>query len=98
MLDAYRTHSVGKNNVVVYTDDLDKARLAKSVLNEKGALEVYRKPSDQQKDIPEGMTEQEYDGIIAKAKHNIYFLDPERTYSPNSRGMGDTMDDLGSKD
>lgn len=98
MLDAYRTHSVGKNNVVVYADDLEQARLAKSVLNEKGALEVYRKPSDHQKDIPEGMTEQEYDGIIAKAKHNIYFLDPERTYSPNSRGMGDTMDDLGSKD
>ncbi|WP_326981408.1 hypothetical protein VUJ46_14235 [Chryseobacterium sp. MYb264] len=98
MLDAYRTHSVGKNNIVVYADDLEQAKFAKAVLNEKGALEVYRKPADQQKDIPEGMTEQEYDGIIAKAKHNIYFLDSERTYSPNSRGMGDTMDDLGSKD
>ncbi|MFC3160156.1 hypothetical protein SAMN05443633_102522 [Chryseobacterium arachidis] len=98
MLNAYRTHSVGKSNVVVYADDLERAKLAKAVLDEKGALEVYRKPSDQQKDIPDGMTEQEYNGIIAKARHNIYFLDPERTYSPNSRGMEDTMDDLGSKD
>ncbi|WP_267404718.1 MULTISPECIES: hypothetical protein [unclassified Chryseobacterium] len=98
MLDAYRTHSVGKNNVVVYANDLEQAKAAKMILNEKGALEVYRKPSDHQKDIPDGMTEKEYDGIIAKARHDIYFLDPERTYRPNSRGMEDTMDDLGSKD
>ncbi len=98
MLDAYRTHSIGKNNIVVYADDLEQARIAKIVLNENGALEVYRKPENQQKDIPDGMTEKEYDGIIAKARHDIYFLDPERTYRPNSRGMEDTMDDLGSKD
>jgi len=98
MLDAYRTHSVGKNNVVVYADDLEQAKTAKALLNEKGALEVYKKPAEQEKDIPDGMTEQEYDGIIAKAKHNIYFLDSERTYSPNSRGMEDRMDDMGAKD
>jgi len=99
MLDAYRTHSIGKNNIVVYADDLEQAKVAKAVLNENGALEVYRKPSDQQKDIPEGMTEKEYDGIIAKARHNIYFLGSERVYHSNIiKGMDDPMDDLGSKD
>jgi hypothetical protein len=99
MLDAYRKHSIGRNNVIVYTNDLEQATSAKSILNRNGALEVYKKQSEnQQKDIPEGMSEHEYNGIIAKAKHDIYFLDPERTYRPNSRGMEDTMDDLGSKD
>lgn len=98
MLDAYRKHSIGRNNVVVYADNLEHARLAKTVLNEKGALEVYRRPSDHQ-DIPEGMTEEEYNGIIAKARHNIYFLGSERVYHPNVvKGMDDPMDDLGSKD
>ena len=98
MLDAYRKNSIGRNNVVVYADDLERAKVAKTVLNNHGALEVYKKSSEEQKNIPEGMTEEEYNGIIAKAKHDIYFLDPERTYSPTSRGMEDTMDDLGSKD
>ena len=99
MLDAYRKNSIGRNNVVVYTDDLEQATSAKSILNRNGALEVYRKPAEDHKDIPDGMTEQEYDGIIAKAKHNIYFLGSERVYHPNIvKGMDDPMDDLGSKD
>jgi len=44
------------------------------------------------------LPEDVYNGIIAKAKHDVYFLDRERTYSPNSKGMDNTMDDLGSKD
>ncbi len=99
MLDAYRKHSVGRNNVVVYTDNLEQATSAKSILNRNGALEVYKKQSEDQKDIPEGMTEEEYDGIIAKAKHDIYFLGSERVYHSNViKGMDDAMDDLGSKD
>lgn len=99
MLDAYRKHSIGRNNVVVYTNTPEEAASAKSILNRNGALEVFKKPSDNQKEIPEGMTEEEYDGIIAKARHNIYFLGSERVYHSNViPGMDDTMDDLGSKD
>lgn len=100
MLDAYRKHSIGRSNVVVYADNLEQATAAKSIMNRNGALEVYRKPTeDQKKEIPEGMTEQEYDGIIAKARHNTYFLGSERVYHSNIiRGMDDPMDDLGTKD
>jgi hypothetical protein len=99
MLDAYRKHSIGRNNVVVYADNLEQAATAKSILNKNGALEVFKKPSEDQKDIPEGMTEEEYNGIIAKARHNIYFLGSERVYHSNEvRGMDDDMDSLGSKD
>jgi len=99
MLDAYRKYSIGRNNVAVYTNTPEEAASAKSILNRNGALEVFKKPSDNQKDIPEGMTEEEYDGIIAKARHNIYFLGSERVYHSNEvRGMDDDMDSLGSKD
>jgi len=99
MLDAYRKHSVGKNNIVVYADSVEQAMTANSVLNRSGALEVYRKPSENKTDIPEGMTEEEYNGIIAKAKNNLYFLGSERVYHSNViRGIDDPMDDLGSKD
>lgn len=99
MLDAYRKHSIGRNNIVVYADDLEQATAVKSILNRNGALEVFKKQSEEQTDIPEGMTEQEYNGIIAKARHNIYFLGSERVYHSNEvKGMDDDMDSLGSKD
>ncbi|MDQ0783639.1 hypothetical protein [Chryseobacterium sp. W4I1] len=99
MLDAYRKHSIGRSNVIVYADDLERAKAAKTILNENGALEVYRRPSETRDTIPDGMTEQEYNGIIAKARHNIYFLGSERVYHPNEvKGMDDDMDSLGSKD
>lgn len=99
MLSAYRKHSIGKNNVIVYADNLEQAVSANSVLNKNGALQVYRKPAEEKTDIPEGMTEEEYNGIIAKARHNIYFLGSERVYHSNIiKGMDDPMDDLGSKD
>lgn len=99
MLDAYRKHSIGRNNVVVYADNIEQAMTANSILNKKGALEVYRKPTEDKTDIPEGMTEEEYNGIIAKARHNIYFLGSERVYHSNViKGMDDPMDDLGSED
>lgn len=99
MRDAYRKHSIGRNNIVVYANNAEEAASAKSILNRNGALEVFKKPSDNQKDIPDGMTEQEYDGIIAKARHNIYFLGSERVYHSNEvKGMDDDMDSLGSKD
>lgn len=99
MLDAYRKHSIGRNNIIVYADNIEQAMTANSILNKKGALEVYRKPTEDKTDIPDGMTEEEYNGIIAKAKHNIYFLGSERVYHSNViKGMDDPMDDLGSED
>lgn len=99
MLDAYRKHSIGRSNVIVYADDLERAKAANNILNRNGALEVYRRPSETRDTIPDGMTEQEYNGIIAKARHNIYFLGSERVYHSNEvKGMDDDMDSLGSKD
>lgn len=99
MLDAYSRQSVGKHNIIVYADNLEEAKRAKTILNEKGALEVYRRPAEQKDSAPEGMSEDEYNGIIAKARHNIYFLGSERDYGySNTRGMEDEMDSLGSKD
>lgn len=90
---------MGKINLVVYASNLTDAQNAKKVLDQYRALKIYNKPSVNQSDSEStGLPEDAYNGIIAKAKHNIYFLDKERVYSPNSRGMGDTMDGLGSKD
>lgn len=99
ILAAYSKESVGKINLVVYASNLTDAQNAKKVLDQYGALKIYKKPSVNQSDSEStGLPEDVYNGIIAKAKHNIYFLDKERVYSPNSRGMGDTMDSQGSKD
>jgi len=100
MLAAYSKESVGKINLVVYTSNLSEAQNAKKVLDQFGALKIYNKPSVNQNDSEEtaGLPEDVYNGIIAKAKHDVYFLDNERVYTPTSKGMGDTMDGLGSKD
>lgn len=100
MLDAYSRESVGKVNVVVYTSDITEAQNAKKVLDQFGALKIYNKPTvvSENNQNTSGLPDDVYNGIIAKARHNLYFLDSERTYSPTSRGMEDTMDDLGSKD
>ncbi len=99
ILAAYSKESVGKINLVVYASNLTDAQNAKKVLDQYGALKIYNKPSVNQSDSEStDLPEDVYNGIIAKAKHNIYFLDKERVYSPNSRGMGDTMDSQGSKD
>lgn len=99
ILAAYSKESVGKINLVVYASNITDAQNAKKVLDQYGALKIYNKPSVNQSDSEStDLPEDVYNGIIAKAKHNIYFLDKERVYSPNSRGMGDTMDGLGSKD
>jgi len=99
LLRAYSQESVGKINLVVYAATLPEAQNAKKILDQHGALQIYNKPSFAEKN-PEtaGLPEDVYNGIIAKAKHDVYFLDNERVYTPNSKGMGDTMDGLGSKD
>ncbi|WP_312079408.1 hypothetical protein [Chryseobacterium sp.] len=99
MLDAYSKKSRGNTTIVLYTNSYDEAQKAKALLNEKGAIEVIKQSErgeikKESTSIPEDVK----NGIIAKARHNLYFLGGERTYSPNSQGMGDTMDGLGSKD
>ncbi|WP_159472204.1 hypothetical protein [Chryseobacterium sp. 18068] len=99
ILAAYSKESIGKINLVVYASSLTDAQNAKKVLDQYGALKIYNKPSvNQSESETAGLPEDVYNGIIAKAKHDVYFLDKERVYSPNSNGMGDTMDSLGSKD
>jgi len=99
LLDAYSRESVGKINVVVYTSNITEAQSAKKIMDQHGALKIYNKPSfSEEKSDTAGLPEDVYNGIIAKARHNLYFLDSERTSDQTSRGMSDTMDDLGSKD
>lgn len=100
ILSAYSKESIGKINLVVYTANLTEAQNAKKVLDQFGALQIYNKPSVNQSGTEEsaGLPEDVYNGIIAKAKHDVYFLDNERVSAPTSKGMGDTMDGLGSKD
>lgn len=105
LLSAYREGSIGKVCIVVYTSSIEEAKKAKTVLNEHGAIEVTKEKSDhdhsthrQDNSETAGLPEDVYNGIIAKARHNVYFLDSERVYSPNSRGMDARTDTLGSKD
>ncbi|MFC7347551.1 hypothetical protein ACFQO9_12550 [Chryseobacterium zhengzhouense] len=99
LLRAYSKESVGKINLVAYASTIIEAQKAKKILDQYGALKIYNKPSfSEEKSDTAGLPEDVYNGIIAKAKHDVYFLDRERTYSPNSKGMEDTMDGLGSKD
>jgi hypothetical protein len=100
ILAAYSKESIGKINLVVYTSNLTEAQNAKKVLDQFGALKIYNKPSVNQDSSEEtaGLPEDVYNGIIAKAKHDVYFLDNERVSTTTTKGMGDTMDGLGSKD
>lgn len=100
ILAAYSKESIGKINLVVYTSNLTEAQNAKKVLDQFGALKIYNKPSVNQDSSEEtaGLPEDVYNGIIAKAKHDVYFLENERVSTTTSKGMGDTMDGLGSKD
>jgi hypothetical protein len=99
LLDAYSRESVGKINVIVYTSTINEAQDVKKILDQYGALKIYNQPSftDEKSDTA-GLPEDVYNGIIAKARHNLYFLDSERNSDQRTRGMSDTMDDLGSKD
>lgn len=100
LLHAYKTKSVGSINIIVYADTFEQAQSAKAVLDENGAIEVYKKTDESRvennnSDLPQDV----YNGIIAKARHNLYFLGSERVYHSNViKGMDDPMDDLGSKD
>ena len=100
LLDTYSRESVAKTDVIVYADQIEDARKAREITKSLGAIDVTKKTVlETGEDEPiDGISQEEYDGIIAKARHNIYLLDSERVYRPNSRGMSKRMDSLGSKD
>lgn len=97
LLESFSKESVGKTDVVVYTDSWEDALKAKKILNSLGAIEVSKKKPEIQEDTTAGLSEDVYNGIIAKARHGVYFLDAQRVYRPKKKGMRYRMDALGNK-
>ena len=94
---AYQKAGIDNNTITVYTDSIEEARKAKAIMDEEGALDIKKYHKDNV-DSNYEISQEEEDRIIAKAKHNVYFLTGNRTYRPNSRGMNNRMDSLGAKD
>ncbi len=94
---AYQKAGVDNNTVTVYADDLESARKARRIMDDSGAIDIQKYHKE---NIDKGyeISEEEEARIIAKAKHNVYFLDGDRTYTSGSRGKTDRMDSMGSKD
>lgn len=101
MHDAYSKKSRGNTTVVLYTANYEEAQKAKFILDGKGAIEIIKQREGEpiRKEVTDNIPEDVERGIIAKAKHNLYFLGSERKNSATpGQGMSDTMDGLGSKD
>ncbi|KQT22417.1 hypothetical protein ASG31_03585 [Chryseobacterium sp. Leaf404] len=101
MLDAYSRKSRGNTTIVLYTNSYDEAQRAKSILDGKGAIEIIKQREGEtvRKNVASDIPEDVERGIIAKAKHNLYFLGSDRVYHSNViKGMDDPMDDAGAKD
>lgn len=94
---AYQKAGIDNNTITVYTNSIEEARKAKAIMDEEGALDIKKYHKDNV-DSNYEISQEEEDRIIAKAKHNVYFLTGTRTYRPNSRGMKNRMDSLGAKD
>lgn len=92
-----------KSNIVtVYTDELDKAQEARTILNNQGAINVNDFTKDR---YPEndnthesGLSEDKYARIIAKAKNDLYLTDDSRVYTVKRDGMESKMDSQGFRD
>lgn len=93
-----------KSNIVtVYTDDLEKAEKAKSIMNGNGALNVNEltKGRYSKSDIATAGTplpSDEQARIISKAKNNLYLTQSNRNYNLRTVGMSDPMDAAGVED
>lgn len=94
---AYQKAGIDNNTLTVYTETLDDARKAKSLMDEAGALDI-KKYFRENIDASYQDEADDHERIIAKARHNVYFLNGTRSYRPRSRGMNKRMDSLGSKD
>lgn len=97
----YQQAGIDNNSLTVYTDNLEEARRVMTLMDNMGAVDIqkYRKNcEDRTSNSAQDLSEREEARIIAKAKHNVFFLHGNRTYTPNSRGKAHRMDSLGSKD
>lgn len=94
---AYQLAGIDNNTVTVYADDVEVAKKAKKLMDEMGALDI-QKFYKEKIDSSHKISDEDHERIIAKARHNVYFLDGNRYYKPNSRGMDKRMDSFGSKD
>lgn len=93
--NTYKKAATHNNTVTVYAEDLDVARKAKIAMDELGAIDINKYHKDFI-DNEYQISDQDEARIIAKARHNVYFLDGTRTYKPNSRGKVHRMDYTGS--
>lgn len=91
------------NMVTLYTDDLERAEKAKTIMNEIGAINVndftkdrYSKSENSGAGAP--LPSDEQARIISKAKNNLYLTQSSRNYNLRSVGMSDTMDSAGVED
>lgn len=84
------------NIVTVYTDELEKAQEARTILNNQGAINVNDFTRDrypQSENTHEsGLNEDQYARIIAKAKNDLYLTDDSRVEVVKREGMETKMD------
>lgn len=93
--DTYKKAASHNNTVTIYAENLEVARKAKIAMDELGAIDINKYHKDYI-DEEYQISDEDEARIIAKAKHNVYFLDGTRTYKPNSRGKAHRMDYTGN--
>lgn len=90
------------NIVTVYTDELEKAQEARSILNNNGAINVNDFTREQfptsDSTHDSGLQEDQYARIIAKAKNDLYLTDDSRVEVVKREGMETKMDSQGFRD
>ncbi|UJF29257.1 hypothetical protein L0B70_10450 [Kaistella sp. 97-N-M2] len=91
------------NMVTVYTDDLERAEKARSIMNDQGAINVNdftkdRYGNNHSTSTTTDLSADERARIINKAKNNLYFTNENRTYNMRPEGMDSDMDSQASND
>lgn len=90
------------NIVTVYTDELEKAQEARTILNNEGAINVNDFTKDRypatDNTHESGLSEDQYARIIAKAKNDLYLTDDSRVEVVKREGMETKMDSQGFRD
>ena len=90
------------NIVTVYTDELERAQEARTILNNHGAINVNDFTKDQypanDNTHESGLSEDQYARIIAKAKNDLYLTDDSRVEVVKREGMETKMDSQGFRD
>lgn len=96
------SYAGSKSNIVtVYADDMEKAELARDIMNEQGAIDVNEFTKDRYQDEARNsstdLSERERARIISKARNNLYFIDDTRIYTKTYDGMENDMDSQGNE-